>query len=42
MSNDDAGKRSDSAETVRIGGRTYRVRTQVVVEEVDCEEAWLP
>lgn len=39
MSNDDAGKRSDSAETVRIGGRTYRVRTQVVVEEVDCEEA---
>lgn len=26
-------------ELVRIGGRTYRVRTQVVVEELDGDEA---
>lgn len=24
---------------VRIGGRAYRVRTQVVIEEVGCEQA---
>jgi hypothetical protein len=39
MSNHDAGKLNDSAEMVRIDGRTYRVRTQVVVEEVDCKDA---
>jgi hypothetical protein len=39
MSNHDAGKLNDSAEMVRIDGRTYRVRTQVVIEEVDCTDA---
>lgn len=28
-----------SEKLVRIGGRAYRVRTQVVVEEVDCGDA---
>ena len=27
-----------SSQLVRIGGRAYRVRTQVVVEEVDCDD----
>ena len=34
MSRDELGK----PELVQIGGRTYRVRTQVVIEEVDGDE----
>jgi hypothetical protein len=39
MSRRETGKPEGSAELVRIGGRTYRVRTQVVVEEVDGDDA---
>lgn len=35
MSSQDARKLEGQAELVRVGGRTYRVRTQIVVEEVD-------
>ena len=38
MSRHDAGKLEGEAELVRIGGRTYRVRTQVVIEEVDGDD----
>jgi hypothetical protein len=38
MSRDEAGKPEGQAELVRVGGRTYRVRTQVVVEEVDGDD----
>ena len=31
-------KQDGGTQLVRIGGRAYRVRTQVVVEEVDCED----
>jgi hypothetical protein len=34
-------KQEGGAQLVRIGGRAYRVRTQVVVEEVDCDDAEL-
>jgi hypothetical protein len=35
-------KKQDAVvQQVRIGGRAYRVRTQVVVEAVDCDEAEL-
>lgn len=35
MSSKDARKLEGQAELVQIGGRTYRVRTQIIVEEVD-------
>lgn len=31
--------KNGQAEVVRVGGRTYRIRTQVVIEEVDGDEA---
>jgi hypothetical protein len=38
MSRHDAGKLEGEAELVRVGGRTYRVRTQVVIEEVAADD----
>jgi hypothetical protein len=35
MSRQDTKSLEGQAELVRVGGRTYRVRTQIVVEEVD-------
>jgi hypothetical protein len=35
MSRHDAGKLEGEAELVRVGGRIYRVRTHVVIEEVE-------
>ncbi|MFW5740629.1 MAG: hypothetical protein ACOC1F_09725 [Myxococcota bacterium] len=32
-------KRDVAVQEVRIGGRAYRVRTQIVVEEIDGDEA---
>jgi len=31
-------KQDGATQLIRIGGRAYRVRTQVVVEEVDCDD----
>jgi hypothetical protein len=39
MSSDKTVTPEGRAELVRVGGRVYRVRTQVVVEEVDDDEA---
>jgi hypothetical protein len=39
MGRDETVSQDGSAQLVRIGGRAYRVRTQVVVEEVDCHDA---
>jgi hypothetical protein len=39
MGREQTVKQDGEAQLVRIGGRAYRVRTQVVVEEVDCDEA---
>ena len=38
MSKRGTGKHDGVQELVRLGGRAYRVRTQVVVEEVDCDD----
>lgn len=38
MSRHDAGTLEGEAELVRVGGRTYRVRTQVVIEEVAADD----
>ena len=31
-------EQNGATQLVRIGGRAYRVRTQVVIEEVDCDD----
>jgi hypothetical protein len=36
--NNEVTELKESEQVVRIGKRAYRVRTQVVVEEVDCEQ----
>ena len=38
MSEHQASKLEEMAEIVRMGGRAYRIRTQVVVEDIDTEE----
>ena len=39
MSEHKASKVDGQTELVRMGGRAYRIRTQVVIEEVDGEDA---
>ncbi len=39
MSRQDAKTLENQAELVQVGGRTYRVRTQIVVEEVEGDAA---
>jgi hypothetical protein len=39
MSRQDTKTLEGQAEMVRVGGRTYRVRTQIVVEEVEGDAA---
>jgi hypothetical protein len=39
MDRQETGKAEGRAELVRVGGRTYRVRTQVLIEEVDEDAA---
>jgi len=39
MSKQQAGNQDESVRLVRIGGKAYRVRTQVVIEEVDSDQA---
>ena len=38
MSKHKASKMDGQTELVRIGGRAYRIRTQVVIEEIDAED----
>jgi hypothetical protein len=38
MSEHKASKVDGQTELVRMGGRAYRIRTQVVIEEVDAED----
>jgi hypothetical protein len=39
MDRHETSKRAGQADLVRIGGRAYRIRTQVVIEEVEGDEA---
>lgn len=39
MDRHETGKLTGQADLVRIGGRAYRIRTQVVIEEVEGDEA---
>jgi hypothetical protein len=39
MDGQEASKRARQTELVRIGGCAYRIRTQVVIEEVEGDEA---
>jgi len=39
MSEHKASKVDGQTELVRMGGRTYRIRTHIVIEEVDGEDA---
>lgn len=38
MSEHRASKPEEMAEIVRVGGQAYRIRTQIVVEEIDTED----